>query len=1163
MDKHLQLLLQLRDKVTAPLRGIEAVSGQTSDAFKAARDQLKQLQGTAKDIEGFRTTRAQLRGQERDLQALQAKLASTNTSFNEHRERHKNIVASLKTAREAHKRLTAALQDGAQASPEFIRQLELARITLLSSQGAYERSSSALGKYRKQIKTTQTDIAQLTGKIGHGRERLQGYEQRLDKAGISTQRLGQQARSYKTQIQAATTATDQHKDSLAKLKVQQERMDQLKASHAKTMLRTGMAAGAGAGMKAVGQRIAQTGLRPVDAFMQHEDAMMGVQRQLPGARDAQGNLTGTYRQAEKEIRQLSERLPQTTAEIADMYTAAARMEVPVQHLGMFTELASEMGSAFDAPANDVAESMGKIANNLQIPITEIRAMADTINYLDDNAISKGSDIIGFLNRVGGVAGSVKISGQDMAALGSTLLTSGETEETAGTAVKAIFTNFAAATKGTKKFQKALGEIGLTATQVQGGMAKDAVGTLLQVAQAIKSIPEKDRLGIMAELVGKEHVGKMAKLVTNTEELRRQIELANSAEAQGSMAREAAARNSALSAQLQMQKNRMFNAMAIAGEALKQPILQLLKAINPLIERFTQWMQANPALVSGILQTVVAAGALLAVLGTIGMGLAAALGPLFLARFFLARFALNLSTARLAAQAAAPAVGLLSRALGGGLPQAASAAARAVPAALTRIGLAIQAPARGGAVLWKKMHQWLTVPAGQPSRWERLRKTLAAFPDAAKAMGRRMKDAAVALPDASIAAWGRMKDGIAAAGKATGHAYQRLKAYIALQAAAALGAGKRGAAAMVLRGPAGLAKDAAGALASLAGKGIAGTIAGIGGALLKLKGIIMVVGRAMFMNPIGLALTAIAGAALLIIKYWQPIKAFFTGFWQGFTQGLAPLSGMFSGIFGGLGNMLAPLRPVWDWLVGAFAAAWGWVSRLFAPIEHTKESLHGATEAGRGFGAWLAGLVVTVAQLVGQFFNWGADIVRGLINGMLSGVGAVVDTVAGIAAKIKGVFTGDMQIKSPSRVFMQYGGFIGQGAAIGMEKILPTVSTAALALAGAVALPMQAQTLAVPQASVQLLNAAQHIQVPKAAVDLANAQQTLAVPISPMTPMAPATPRAGGVSAAPAAGGNTYQITIHAAPGMDAQAVARAVAAELDRRDRAAGARRQSALHDMS
>ncbi|QIL83597.1 phage tail tape measure protein [Diaphorobacter sp. HDW4A] len=43
-------------------------------------------------------------------------------------------------------------------------------------------------------------------------------------------------------------------------------------------------------------------------------------------------------------------------------------------------------------------------------------MADTINYLDDNAISKGSDIIGFLNRVGGVAGTVGITGENMAAL---------------------------------------------------------------------------------------------------------------------------------------------------------------------------------------------------------------------------------------------------------------------------------------------------------------------------------------------------------------------------------------------------------------------------------------------------------------------------------------------------------------------------------------------------------------------------------------------------------------------------------------------------------------------------------------------------------------------------------------------------------------------------
>jgi hypothetical protein len=39
------------------------------------------------------------------------------------------------------------------------------------------------------------------------------------------------------------------------------------------------------------------------------------------------------------------------------------------------------------------------------------------------------------------------------------------------------------------------------------------------------------------------------------------------------------------------------------------------------------------------------------------------------------------------------------------------------------------------------------------------------------------------------------------------------------------------------------------------------------------------------------------------------------------------------------------------------------------------------------------------------------------------------------------------------------------------------------------------------------------------------------------------------------------ITINAAPGMDEQALARAVAAELDRRDRAKAARSRSRLSD--
>ncbi|MEJ1436583.1 MAG: tape measure protein [Candidatus Sedimenticola sp. (ex Thyasira tokunagai)] len=48
----------------------------------------------------------------------------------------------------------------------------------------------------------------------------------------------------------------------------------------------------------------------------------------------------------------------------------------------------------------------------------------------------------------------------------------------------------------------------------------------------------------------------------------------------------------------------------------------------------------------------------------------------------------------------------------------------------------------------------------------------------------------------------------------------------------------------------------------------------------VAGAIQLIGKALLMNPIGLTITAIAGAAYLIYKHWEPIKTFFSGLWDG-------------------------------------------------------------------------------------------------------------------------------------------------------------------------------------------------------------------------------------------------------------------------------------------
>jgi phage-related tail protein len=81
--------------------------------------------------------------------------------------------------------------------------------------------------------------------------------------------------------------------------------------------------------------------------------------------------------------------------------------------------------------------------------------------------------------------------------------------------------------------------------------------------------------------------------------------------------------------------------------------------------------------------------------------------------------------------------------------------------------------------------------------------------------------------------------------------------------------------------------------------------------------------------------AVAVVAALVWKYWEPIKAFMIGTWQGILDVVNP-------IMAELMTALEPLGPVWDMVSDAMGKAWAWVQKLFAPFKATSEQLQGAT-----------------------------------------------------------------------------------------------------------------------------------------------------------------------------------------------------------------------------
>ncbi|RQX99771.1 hypothetical protein [Burkholderia stagnalis] len=418
-------------------------------------------------------------------------------------------------------------------------------------------------------------------------------------------------------------------------------------------------------------------------------------------------------------------------------------------------------------------------------------------------------------------------------------------------------------------------------------------------------------------------------------------------------------------------------------------------------------------------------------------------------------------------------------------------------------------------------------------------------NAARATAARMRAALATAWSASspraivstVAQWGRtvatsMKNGLVAARQYTAQVWRAVAAQAAASRAAVASRWTTARQYAGRRGVAGMSVDALKGAGGLVKGGAVGAINGVGAALGGLAQMLMFVGRVALMNPVGLVITGIALAALLIIRYWEPIKAFFSGFWQGLTEGLQPLAPIFSRVFGVLGAMFEPLKPAFNWLMDAVKGVWDWISRLLGPVDASKESLDKASNAGRGFGEWLANIIVVAAKVAEKMAEFGANLISGLVNGITNGLGAVKEAITNVANSTVTWFKEKLGIHSPSRVFAELGGFVGEGAALGMSGEAPSVARAALGLA----------TAAVTGFGTPALSTAAPL-----------------VPIDRRPPIAASGPAAA--SSASAAAPASIIINIYPQAGDDPRAIARAVAAELDRRERAQRARAGSRLSD--
>lgn len=191
----------------------------------------------------------------------------------------------------------------------------------------------------------------------------------------------------------------------------------------------------------------------------------------------------------------------------------------------------------------------------------------------------------------------------------------------------------------------------------------------------------------------------------------------------------------------------------------------------------------------------------------------------------------------------------------------------------------------------------------------------------------------------------------------------------------------------------------------AGRMLIGFLPMVGKAFMALGGLLA--------TPLG-ALGLLAAAAYLLYARWDGVVGGAKLLWQ---------------------DLCSVVGTVASAVADFFSNMWTAVQAFFSSgIANISAAIINWSPIGLFYQAFAAVLNWFGVTLPAQFTGFGSMIIDGLVNGIRAKIGAAIEAVQGLAARIKSAFTGakSMDIHSPSRVFKRYGGFIAEGLAIGVN-----------------------------------------------------------------------------------------------------------------------------------
>ncbi|WP_218165289.1 phage tail tape measure protein [Pseudomonas agarici] len=577
-DLRLRVLLDTIDRVTAPLRNIQRQSTVAAQALKAARDRLKGLNESQKQINGFRE--------------LKQGLSSTRTE--------------LQAAHQRTQALGRALSQTQNPTRAMTREFEQAK-----------RAMQQL----KQQETAQT-------------QQLQQMRQRLNAAGISTRSLGEHERRLRQDIINANQQMERQRRRLEELTRQQQRLTRASQAHQRQQQAVGKLAGTGAAAAAGGGAALYAGARLLKPGVEY-GAQMGELQAVTRLEKDDERFKGLKQQA----RDLGASTAFSATQVGAGQTFLARAGFTPQAINasMQDVLDLALANGVDlARAADIASNISsafKIDPEIDGNITRV---TDVLSAASSRA-NVNLEMLGDTMKYMGSAEDLGLTLEQAASMAGLLGNIGIQGSQAGTTMRAMLNRL---TAPTKQARKSIAELGLEVSDSNGNLR--AMPDILQdVANATAKMGNIERAKHLKLIFGEEAGSGMAELVNKQGTGALTALLGDLKNAQGENSKMARIRADNIDGDLKGLRSAWEEVGISITDVNDGPIRDVVNSITDVVRNVGQWIKANPKLSAGLSKTAAIVASLMVAMGGLMITVGGILLPFIALRLMFAQLGIRL------------------------------------------------------------------------------------------------------------------------------------------------------------------------------------------------------------------------------------------------------------------------------------------------------------------------------------------------------------------------------------------------------------------------------------------------------------------------------------------------------------------------------------------